>query len=161
MAIQYESLRNPFIILFSVPFAVIGVALGIEFTDLPLSMPIWLGMIMLAGIVVNNAIVLGEYIEIMRERGKVVREAILEAARLRLRPIMMTTMTTVAGMTPLALGLGEGSEMLKPLAVTIVSGLSFSMLVSLVLVPVLYQLTHHHLMRAQPSNPAADAAPST
>ncbi|MFN2339165.1 MAG: efflux RND transporter permease subunit [Gammaproteobacteria bacterium] len=161
MAIQYESLRNPFIILFSVPFAVIGVALGIEFTDLPLSMPIWLGMIMLAGIVVNNAIVLVEYIEIMRERGKVVREAILEAARLRLRPIMMTTMTTVAGMTPLALGLGEGSEMLKPLAVTIVSGLSFSMLVSLVLVPVLYQLTHHHLMRAQPSNPAADAAPST
>ncbi|HSJ49259.1 MAG TPA: efflux RND transporter permease subunit, partial [Gammaproteobacteria bacterium] len=161
MAIQYESLRNPFIILFSVPFAVIGVALGIEFTDLPLSMPIWLGMIMLAGIVVNNAIVLVEYIEIMRERGKAVREAILEAARLRLRPIMMTTLTTVAGMTPLALGLGEGSEMLKPLAVTIVSGLSFSMLVSLVLVPVFYQLTHHHLMRVQASNPVADVEPST
>jgi multidrug efflux pump subunit AcrB len=96
---------------------------------------------------VNNAIVLVEYIEIMRERGKLVREAILEAARLRLRPIMMTTMTTVAGMSPLALGLGEGSEMLKPLAVTIVSGLSFSMLVSLVLVPVFYELTHRHLSR--------------
>jgi multidrug efflux pump subunit AcrB len=147
MAIQYESLRNPLIILFSVPFAVIGVSIGIEYTELPLSMPIWLGMIMLAGIVVNNAIVLVEYVEIMRERGKVVREAILEAARLRLRPIMMTTLTTVAGMTPLALGLGEGSEMLKPLAVTIVAGLSFSMLVSLVLVPVFYELTHRHLLR--------------
>jgi multidrug efflux pump subunit AcrB len=146
MAIQYESLRNPFIILFGVPFAVIGVAIGIELTELPLSMPVWLGMIMLAGIVVNNAIVLVEYIEIMRERGRAVREAILDAARLRLRPIMMTTMTTVAGMTPLALGLGEGSEMLKPLAVTIVAGLSFSMLVSLVLVPIFYELTHRHLI---------------
>ncbi|MCO6411585.1 MAG: efflux RND transporter permease subunit [Thiogranum sp.] len=142
MAIQYESLRNPVIILLSVPFAVIGVALGITFTDLPLSMPLWLGMIMLAGIVVNNAIVLVEYIEIMRERGSAIRDAILEAARLRLRPILMTTLTTVAGMLPLAIGLGEGSEMLKPLAVTIVAGLTFSMLVSLVLVPVLYELTH-------------------
>ena len=158
MAIQYESLRNPFIILFSVPFALIGVAMGIKFTGLPLSMPIWLGMIMLAGIVVNNAIVLLEYIEIMRERGQAVRDAILEAARLRLRPIMMTTMTTVAGMLPLALGLGEGSEMLKPLAVTIVSGLSFSMLVSLVLVPVFYELTHLHLLRGTAQNAAGDVA---
>jgi len=142
MAIQYESLRNPFIILLSVPFAVIGVALGIEIAGLPLSMPLWLGMIMLSGIVVNNAIVLVEYIEIMRERGSPIREAILEAARLRLRPILMTTLTTVVGMSPLAIGLGEGAEMLKPLAVTIVSGLSFSMLVSLVLVPVFYELTH-------------------
>jgi CzcA family heavy metal efflux pump len=142
MAIQYESLRNPFIILLSVPFAVIGVALGIEITGLPLSMPLWLGMIMLSGIVVNNAIVLVEYVEIMRERGSPIREAILEAARLRLRPILMTTLTTVVGMLPLAIGLGDGAEMLKPLAVTIVSGLSFSMLVSLVLVPVFYELTH-------------------
>ena len=142
MAIQYESLRNPFIILLSVPFAVIGVALGIAVADLPLSMPLWLGMIMLAGIVVNNAIVLVEYIEILRERGNPIREAILEAARLRLRPILMTTLTTVVGMLPLAIGLGEGAEMLKPLAVTIVSGLTFSMLVSLVLVPVFYELTH-------------------
>ena len=160
MAIQYESLRNPFIILFSVPFAVIGVSIGIEYTDLPLSMPIWLGMIMLAGIVVNNAIVLVEYIEIMRERGKAVREAILEAARLRLRPIMMTTMTTVAGMSPLAIGLGEGSEMLKPLAVTIVAGLSFSMLVSLVLVPVFYELTHRHLLRETDASAVGDMAGS-
>jgi len=142
MAIQYESLRNPFIILLSVPFAVIGVSIGIQLAELPLSMPIWLGMIMLAGIVVNNAIVLVEYIEIVRERTSNIREAILEAARLRLRPILMTTLTTAAGMLPLAIGIGEGAEMLRPLAVTIVAGLSFSMLVSLILVPVLYELTH-------------------
>ena len=148
MAIQYESLRNPFIILLSVPFSVIGVALGIELSGLPVSMPVWLGMIMLAGIVVNNSIVLVEYIEIMRERGAPIREAILQAARLRLRPILMTTLTTVVGMLPLAIGLGEGSEMLQPLAVTIVAGLSFSMLVSLLLVPVLYELTHLRQWRA-------------
>jgi len=149
MAIQYESLRNPFIILLSVPFALVGVALGIGSADLPISMPVKLGMIMLAGIVVNNAIVLVEYIEIMRERGSEIRAAILEAARLRLRPILMTTLTTVIGMLPLAIGVGEGSEMLRPLAVTIVWGLSFSMLVSLLLVPVLYQLTHRKAWQQQ------------
>ncbi|MES9843826.1 MAG: efflux RND transporter permease subunit, partial [Candidatus Sedimenticola sp. 6PFRAG5] len=140
MAVQYESLRNPIVIIISVPFAVIGVALGLLLTGLPLSMPIWLGMIMLAGIVVNNAIVLVEYIEIQRRTGLVVGKAIVEAARLRLRPILMTTLTTVVGMLPLALALGEGSEMLQPLAVTIVSGLLFSTLVSLVLVPSVYRL---------------------
>jgi multidrug efflux pump subunit AcrB len=94
---------------------------------------------MLAGIVVNNAIVLVEYIEIERARGMARRDAILSAARLRLRPILMTTLTTVMGMLPLALALGEGSEMLQPLAITIVSGLLFSTLVSLLLVPVMYQ----------------------
>lgn len=149
MAIQYESLRNPFVILLSVPFAVIGVAIGITATGLPMSMPVWLGMIMLAGIVVNNTIVLVEYIEIVRERGRNIRDAILEAARLRLRPILMTTLTTVFGMMPLAIGIGEGAEMLRPLAVTIVSGLSFSMLVSLVLVPVMYELTHRKGMKVE------------
>jgi len=151
MAIQYESLRNPIIILLSVPFAVIGVSIGIQLTELPLSMPIWLGMIMLAGIVVNNAIVLVEYIEIVRERTSNIRAAILEAARLRLRPILMTTLTTAVGMLPLAIGIGEGAEMLRPLAVTIVAGLSFSMLVSLILVPVMYELTHMREWRARVS----------
>jgi len=122
-----------------VPFALIGVAIGLWVTRLPLSMPIWLGVIMLVGIVVNNAIVLVEYIELMRSKGLEVKLAIVEAARLRLRPILMTTLTTVVGMLPLALGIGEGAEMLQPLAVAIVAGLSFSMLVSLLLVPVLYQ----------------------
>lgn len=142
MAVQYESLLNPLVIILSVPFAAVGVAIGINWAELPLSMPIWLGMIMLAGIVVNNAIVFVEYIEIVRDQGMDKKAAIVEAARIRLRPILMTTLTTVVGMTPLAIGLGEGAEMLQPLAVTIVSGLSFSMLVSLILVPVMYNLLH-------------------
>ncbi len=140
MAVQYESLRNPVIIMLSVPFAIIGVALGLESSQLPLSMPVWLGIIMLAGIVVNNAIVLVEYIEIARSRGLEVRTAIIEAAKLRLRPILMTTLTTVVGMLPLALAWGEGAEMLQPLAVTIISGLLFSTLVTLLLVPSFYRL---------------------
>ncbi|WP_456403978.1 efflux RND transporter permease subunit [Thiolapillus sp.] len=144
MAVQYESLRNPLIILFSVVFSLVGVALGLKWTNTPISMPVWLGMIMLAGIVVNNAIILVEYIEIKRGEGLEKNRAIVEAARLRLRPILMTTLTTVVGMTPLALAWGQGSEMLQPLAITIVSGLSFSMLVSLLLVPSSY----HHVGRA-------------
>ena len=102
-------------------------------------MPVWLGLIMLAGIVVNNAIILVEYIELKRREGMLKQQAIITAARLRLRPILMTTLTTVAGMLPLALAWGQGSEMLQPLAITIVSGLSFSLLVSLLLVPATYQ----------------------
>jgi CzcA family heavy metal efflux pump len=143
MAIQYESLRNPLVILFSIPFALTGVAIGLKTTGLPLTMPVWLGLIMLAGIVVNNAIVLVEYIEILRREGQVMQAAILDAVKLRLRPILMTSLTTIAGLAPLALALGEGAEMLQPLATTIVFGLSFSLLVSLVLVPVIYQLLHH------------------
>ncbi len=140
MAVQYESLRNPLIILLCVPFALIGVVLGLQWSAVPLSMPVWLGLIMLAGIVVNNAIVLVEFIELRKHAGDDKRRAILEAARLRLRPILMTTLTTVVGMLPLALAVGEGSEMLQPLAVTIVAGLSFSTLVSLLLVPMVYQV---------------------
>ena len=142
MAVQYESLRNPLVIIFSVPFTATGVGLGLWLFDMHLSMPVWLGLIMLAGIVVNNAIVLVEQIEIERSKNENLFEAISTAASLRLRPILMTTLTTVLGMTPLALGLGEGSEMLQPLAFVIVCGLSFSMLVSLVLVPAVYKLLH-------------------
>jgi multidrug efflux pump subunit AcrB len=147
MAVQYESLRNPAVIMFGVPFALIGVVIGLAATGLPLSMPVWLGIIMLIGVVVNNAIVLVEYIELLRRRGAGVHEAIVEAARLRLRPIMMTTLTTVVAMTPLALGLGEGSEMLQPLAVCMVFGLAFSMLVSLLLIPALYLLAQPRALR--------------
>jgi len=105
-------------------------------------MPVWLGMIMLTGIVVNNAILLIEYVELSRDRGNSITDAILEAARLRLRPIIMTTLSTVAGMLPLALGWGDGAEMLQPLAITVIWGLSFSMLVSLVLIPVTYHLVN-------------------
>ncbi len=142
LAVQYESLRNPLVILACVPFALVGVALGLWVAGLDVSMPVWLGVIMLAGIVVNNSIVLVEYIEIVRARGQELRAAVIEAARLRLRPIMMTTLTTVVGMLPLALGIGEGAEMLQPLAVTIVSGLAVAMFVSLFLIPIVYWLAH-------------------
>lgn len=142
MAIQYESLLNPIIILLSVPFAAIGVAMGVYWLNLPLSMPIWLGTIMLVGIVVNNAILLVNYIELERLKTANLTEAIIAAVRLRLRPILMTTLSTVMGMLPLAIGFGEGSEMLQPLAIAVVWGLSFSMLVSLMLVPLVYHLFH-------------------
>ena len=144
MAVQYESLLNPLVILLSVPIASIGVVLALLVTGSPISMPVWLGMIMLAGIVVNNAIVFVEQIEIQREKPDIpLNDAIIEAARLRLRPILMTTLSTVVGMLPLAIGLGEGSEMLQPLAIVIVGGLLFSMLVSLLIVPVVYRYLHH------------------
>ncbi|NBC14535.1 MAG: MMPL family transporter [Gammaproteobacteria bacterium] len=154
MAVQYESLRNPLIILLSVPFALIGVVLGLGQTDTAVSMPVWLGLIMLAGIVVNNAIVLVEFIELRRREGAAMTDAIVGAARLRLRPILMTTLTTVFGMLPLALAFGEGSEMLQPLAIVIVWGLGFSLLVSLLLVPMIYRI----LGRRGDREPVAAAA---
>jgi len=138
LAVQYESLRNPVIIMLGVPFTITGVALGIYVTGQPVSMPVWLGVIMLSGIVVNNAIVLVEYFELLRDRGLAKFDAIVEAGRMRLRPILMTTMTTVCGLLPLAIGFGEGGEMLQPLAITIVYGLSFSTIVTLLFMPVLY-----------------------
>ena len=159
MAVQYESLLNPLIIMLSIPFSVIGVAIGLLLNpSMSLSMPVWLGLIMLTGIVVNNAIVLVEQIEIEREKlhklkqqqsNQSLMEAIKHAAGLRLRPILMTTLTTVFGMMPLAIGIGEGSEMLQPLAFVIVWGLSFSMFVSLILVPSLYSLFHKQVTFAE------------
>jgi len=143
MTVQYESLTNPLIIILGVPFTLIGVYLAVEFAlNNQLSMPAKLGIIMLAGIVVNNAIVLVEQIETCRQQGLKKLEAVLEAASLRLRPILMTSLTSVFGMLPLALGLNEGSEMLKPLATVIIFGLSFSLLVSLIVIPMLYLLIH-------------------
>ena len=141
MAVQYESFKNPFIIMLAALFTSIGVAMALQFSlHNILTMPAKIGIIMLVGIVVNNSIVLVEQIEIQRQKGDALFNAITEAARLRLRPILMTSITTVAGMLPLAIGLGDGSEMLKPMAIIIVYGLSFSMLVSLFLLPLFYQL---------------------
>ena len=144
MAIQYESLVNPFVILLGIPFMFIGTTIGLSIFSLSVTMPVWLGIIMLSGIVVNNAIVLVEQIEHSRELNSIntIHEAIVLAANLRFRPILMTTLTTVIGMLPLAIGLGEGSEMLQPLAIVIVFGLSFSILVSLVLIPIIYNAIH-------------------
>ena len=152
LAVQYESLRNPFIILLCAPFCLIGVAVALNAMGFIMSMPVKLGVIMLIGIVVNNSIVLVEYIEILRERGATLVTAIVEAGRVRLRPILMTTLTTLVGMLPLALGLGEGAEMLQPLAVTMTCGLLFAMFVSLFAVPAMYLLFHRGwTTQAQPS----------
>jgi multidrug efflux pump subunit AcrB len=139
MAIQYESVSDPLAIMFSIPLALVGVGLMLWITRTPLSAPVLLGVILLAGIVVNNAILLVQYIEIARrEKGLPVEQAVIEAGAARLRPILMTTTTTVCGMLPLALGLGEGSELMQPLAIAVVGGLTVSTLLTLVVVPCAY-----------------------
>lgn len=140
MAVQFENFLFPFIIMFSMPATVVGVMLGLFVTGLPLSIPAFIGIIMLAGIVVNNSIVLVDYINILRRKGMDRYEAILLAGPSRLRPILMTTLTTMLGMVPLALALGEGAESQQPLAVTIIFGLGVSSLFTLLLIPVVYTL---------------------
>src|SRR5699024_977846 len=138
MAVQYENFLFPSIIMFSMPATVIGVVGGLLISGLSFSIPAFIGLIMLAGIVVNNSIVLVDYINILRRRGMDRYEAIIEAGRSRLRPILMTTLTTVLAMIPLGLALGEGAEMQQPLAITIIFGLSISSIFTLLLIPVVY-----------------------
>ncbi len=138
MAVQFENFLHPFVIMFSLPATVVGILLGLYVTNMPLSIPAFIGIIMLAGIVVNNAIVLVDYINILRRRGQLRREAILNAGPSRLRPILMTTLTTVLAMIPLALGIGEGAEAQQPLAIVIIFGLTVSSAFTLVLIPVVY-----------------------
>ncbi|MGN8646379.1 efflux RND transporter permease subunit [Gracilibacillus sp. HCP3S3_G5_1] len=138
MAVQFENFLHPLIIMFSMPATVIGVFGGLFITGQPLSITAFIGVIMLAGIVVNNAIVLVDYINILRNRGMDRHEAIVEAGKTRLRPILMTTLTTVLAMVPLALGYGEGAEMQQPMAITVIFGLLTSSIFTLVLIPVVY-----------------------
>ncbi|NIK11825.1 efflux RND transporter permease subunit [Alkalibacillus almallahensis] len=140
MAVQFENFLHPFTIMFSLPATVVGIIGGLFITGLPFSIPAFIGVIMLAGIVVNNAIVLVDYINILREKGIERFEAVLEAGANRLRPILMTTLTTVLGMIPLSIGLGQGAEAQQPLAVVIIFGLTVSMLFTLLLIPVVYTL---------------------
>ncbi len=140
MAAQFESLVEPFIIMFSIPMALIGVVGIILLTFTTFSLVSFIGMIMLAGIVVNNAIVLVDYANILRARGMDMNEALITAGRTRIRPILMTTTTTVMGLIPMAIGFGEGSEMWAPLARAVVGGLAISTIFTLVLVPTAYSL---------------------
>jgi len=141
MAVQYESLVSPLAIIAAIPLALIGVIVALVATGLPMSAPVMLGVILLAGIVVNNGILLVEYIEIRRRGGAVARrDAILEAAPLRVRPILMTVTTTVVGMLPLALNPAEGAELMTPLAVAVIGGLALSTLLTLFVVPCLYDV---------------------
>ncbi len=138
MAVQYESFVNPLVILLAIPLSLIGVGGALWITSTPLSAPVLLGVILLAGIVVNNAILLVEYTEQARARGMSREAAVVEAGAIRLRPIFMTTLTTGFGMLPLAIGVGDGSELMQPLAIAVVGGLSVSMLLTLGVVPSAY-----------------------
>lgn len=138
MASQFESFVSPFVIMFSVPFGIVGVILGLVLTGTQLNVMAMIGMLILIGIVVNNGIVLIDYTNLMRERGMNVIEASTTAARSRLRPILMTTLTTVIGMLPLAFGTGEGAEMWHALGMSVAFGLTISTIVTLILIPTIY-----------------------
>ena len=138
MASQFESFMSPFVIMFSIPFAFVGVFLGLWITGTPLGTMGMIGILILMGIVVKNGIVLIDYTILMRERGKSIAEASVIAAKSRLRPILMTTLTTVLGMVPMAIGQGEGSEMWRSLGMVVAWGLSISTLVTLVIIPTVY-----------------------
>ena len=138
MAAQFESLTYPFVIMFSIPFAFVGVILGFLVTGQPLNVMSMIGLIMLMGIVVKNGIVLIDYIILCRERGMGIVHAVVTSGRSRLRPVLMTTLTTVLGMVPMAIGTGEGAEMWRGLGTCVAWGLSVSTLITLVIVPVMY-----------------------
>ncbi len=154
MAIQFESVRHPLIIMTAVPFSLIGVVLALAFTGTTFNMNSFLGTIVLVGIVVNNAIVLVDYVNLLRrEQGLPLVEALLEGGRRRLRPILMTTLTTALGLLPLAVGLGEGSEIQAPLARVVVGGLLTSTLITLFFVPSLYLLLERHRLGRAAARP--------
>ncbi len=140
MASQFESLLHPLVILGTVPLALIGVVLALAATGTSVSVVVFLGAIMLAGIVVNNSIVLVDYINRLRHHGMAKIDAVRKAAQVRLRPILMTTLTTVLGLLPMALGLGEGAEIRAPMAIAVIGGLVVSTLLTLVVIPVFYSV---------------------
>jgi HAE1 family hydrophobic/amphiphilic exporter-1 len=169
MAAQFESLVHPFVIMFTVPLAAIGAILALYVTGTTLNVVAFIGMIVLAGIVVKNAIVLLDLVNQLRAQGMERTAAMIEAGRLRLRPIILTAMTAIVGVLPMAFGIGEGSELRQPMAITIIGGLSVSTLLTLVVIPVVYMIFDrkpaaarvvaatggaHHPAPAQPEMPA-------
>lgn len=138
MASQFESFLHPFLILFTIPMALIGVFITLFVLNISIGITVYIGMIVLVGIVVNNAIVLIDYINVLRKRGIEKLEAIKQAGRVRLRPILITTFTTVLGLLPMAVGMGEGTEIRTPMAVTIIAGLLSATFLTLVLIPIVY-----------------------
>ena len=143
MASQFESLRMPFIIMFSIPFAFTGVVLALVLTGTSLSVVAALGAVLLVGIVVKNGIVLVDFINLMRDRGVELYEAIALSGKSRLRPVLMTAATTVLGMLPLAMSTGEGSEIWRPMGITVIGGLVVSTIVTMIIVPVMYASMAH------------------
>jgi hydrophobic/amphiphilic exporter-1 (mainly G- bacteria), HAE1 family len=160
MAAQFESLRDPFIILFSIPLAAIGVITMLVLTGTTFNMQAFLGIIMLAGIVVNNAIILIDYTnQLRRDHGYALWDAVIAAGSRRLRPVLMTTTTTVLGLTPMALGFGEGAELQQPMARVVIGGLLSSTLITLVLIPVIYTVLEERTEKAHARRAAALGGP--
>jgi hydrophobic/amphiphilic exporter-1 (mainly G- bacteria), HAE1 family len=140
LAAQFESLTHPLLIMLAIPLAFAGTLIGLWMTGRPLGVGAMVGLLILSGIVVNNSIVFIDYVESMRKNGMTRQEALLQAGSVRIRPILMTTLTTVLGLLPLTLGIGEGSEIQAPLATTVVFGLTFATVLTLIWIPVMYEL---------------------
>ena len=155
MASQFESLIHPFVILFTIPLALVGAVLALFVTGTTINIVALIGVIMLAGIVVNNAIVLVDLINQLRAQGMERFEAIMEAGSVRLRPILMTSLTTALGLLPMAMGFGEGAEVRAPMAITVIGGLLMSTMLTLIVIPVVYSLLDRKRW------PVAAAAPAT
>nr|WP_147652467.1 efflux RND transporter permease subunit [Vulcaniibacterium gelatinicum] len=163
MASQFESLLHPFVILFTIPLAMVGAVLALLLSGSPVSVVVFIGLILLVGIVVKNAIILIDKVNQLREEGVPKREALVEGARSRLRPIMMTTLCTLFGFAPLAIGAGEGAEVRAPMALTVIGGLTVSTLLTLVVIPVVYDLLDRradawYAERGRRNRAAAEAA---
>ncbi|MBR5196940.1 MAG: efflux RND transporter permease subunit, partial [Alistipes sp.] len=140
MATQFESLAYPFIIMFTIPFAMSGVFVALWATGTPLSLIALIGAIMLVGIVTKNGIVLVDYTNLLVERGAAINDAVIAGGKSRLRPVLMTSLTTILGMVPMAMGIGEGSEIWQPMGIAVVGGLLVSTLITLFIVPALYSM---------------------
>lgn len=149
MATQFESLKFPFIIMFTIPFAFTGVFVALWITSTPLSLIALIGAIMLVGIVTKNGIVMVDYMNLLIERGSGVFEAVIAGGKSRLRPVLMTSFTTVLGMVPLAIGSGEGSETWQPMGIAVIGGLTFSTILTLFIVPVLYSILVNRAQRKE------------
>jgi HAE1 family hydrophobic/amphiphilic exporter-1 len=140
MAIQFESLLHPFVIMFTIPMGLIGVVPALFALQIPLSVVVFIGMIILAGIVVDNAIVLIDCVNRLRSEGMEKLEALVQGGSMRLRPILMTAATTVLGLVPMALGFGEGAEIRTPMAITVIAGLVSSTILTLIVIPTMYAI---------------------
>ena len=158
MATQFESLKFPFIIMFTIPFAFTGVFLALWMTSTPLSLIALIGAIMLVGIVTKNGIVMVDYMNLLIERGSGVFDAVIAGGKSRLRPVLMTSFTTVLGMLPLAIGTGAGSETWQPMGIAVIGGLTFSTILTLFIVPVLYSILVHRAQRKEQERLARRAA---
>jgi HAE1 family hydrophobic/amphiphilic exporter-1 len=138
MASQFESFRHPLIIMFTIPLGIIGVILALLISGKPLSLPAMIGFVMLGGIAVNNGIVMVDYINQLKRRGMEKKEAILQGCEVRLRPVLITALTTILGMLPMALSVSQGAEMRAPMAITVVGGLVATTFLTLFVIPIIY-----------------------